>query len=115
MNELSAGGRGLGPDPFKSGENPRPWLILNNDEHPFAGEEYMVVTLTTTPHDSGITIDGSDWVEGGMPRQSFASPWTVASPKHESLVRRQGRLKEAFVRTVVDEIQTYLDPPAVDS
>ena len=23
-----------GPDPFNSGENPRPWLILNNDRHP---------------------------------------------------------------------------------
>ena len=38
-----------GPDPFKSGENPRPWLILNNDTHPFGDEEYMTVTLTTTP------------------------------------------------------------------
>ncbi|WP_129113640.1 hypothetical protein [Halegenticoccus tardaugens] len=28
-----------GSDPFKSGENPRPWLILNNDTHPF-GEEH---------------------------------------------------------------------------
>nr|WP_233514205.1 MULTISPECIES: hypothetical protein [unclassified Haloferax] len=37
-----------GPDPFKSGENPRPWLILNNDTHPFGDEGYMTVTLTTT-------------------------------------------------------------------
>ena len=40
-----------GPDPFKSGENPRPWLILNNESHPFGDEEYMTVTLTTTVHD----------------------------------------------------------------
>ena len=31
-----------GPDPFKSGENPRPWLILNNDTHPFGAEEYKI-------------------------------------------------------------------------
>ena len=30
------------------------WLILNNDSHPFGDEEYMTVTLTTTPHDEGI-------------------------------------------------------------
>ena len=45
-----------GSDPFKSGENPRPWLILNNDRHPFGDEEYMTVTLTTTPHDEGIPL-----------------------------------------------------------
>ena len=100
-----------GPDPFKSGENPRPWLILNNDSHPFGGEEYITVTLTTTPHDKGTPIAEDDWVEGGMPRQSYASPWAVASPKHAALVRRQGCLDESFVRTVVDALETYLKPP----
>ena len=46
-----------GPDPFKSGENPRPWLILNNDTHPFGDEEYMTVTLTRRP-----TTKGSPWM-----------------------------------------------------
>jgi len=64
LNELSARGCRLGPDPFKSGENPRPWLILNNDTHPFGEEEYMTVTLTTTPHDEGIPLEDADWVEG---------------------------------------------------
>jgi hypothetical protein len=50
-----------GPDPFKSDENPRPWLILNNDTHPFGDEEYMTVTLTTTPHDQGIPLNDADW------------------------------------------------------
>jgi len=46
-----------------------------------------------------------------MPRQSYASPWTVASPKHAAIVRRQGRLNESFVRTVVDALETYLESP----
>jgi hypothetical protein len=70
----------------------------------------MTVTLTTTPHDDGVPIAESDWVEGGMPRQSYASPWVVASPKHAAVVRRQGRLGEAFVRTVVDALTAYLEP-----
>jgi len=57
-----------GPDPFKSGESPRPWLILNNDSHPFGDEEYMTVTLTTTPHSNGIPLEDTDWKTGGMPR-----------------------------------------------
>ena len=60
------------PDPFKTGENPRPWLILNNDSHPFGDEEYMTVTLTTTPHDEGVPLDDADWVEVGCPGR--ASP-----------------------------------------
>lgn len=99
-----------GPDPFKSGENPRPWLILNNDRHPFGDEEYMTVTLTTTAHEDGIPIDNADWSEGEMPRRSYASPWVVASPKDAAIVRRQGRLKESFVRTVVDAMTSYLEP-----
>ena len=71
----------------------------------------MTVTLTTTPHDDGIPIEDADWVEGGMPRQSYASPWTVASPKHAAIVQRQGRLTESFVQTVVDELERYLEPP----
>jgi hypothetical protein len=47
---------------------------LNNETHPFGDEEYMAVTLTTTPHDEGIPLDDGDWIEDGMPRQSFASP-----------------------------------------
>lgn len=91
--------------------NPRPWLVLNNDAHPFGEEEYMTVTLTTTPHDGTVPIQADDWVDGGMPRQSYASPWSIASPKHEAIVRRQGRLNEAFVQTVIEAMQLYLEPP----
>ena len=46
-----------------------------------------------------------------MPRQSYASPWAVASPKHAAIVRRQGRLDESFVQTVIEAMQVYLEPP----
>lgn len=100
-----------GPDPFEATEAPRPRLLLNNDRHPFGDEEYMTVTLTTTPHDATVPIEADDRVEGGMPRQSYASPWSIASPKRDVIVRRQGRLRESFVQTVIESMQTYLDPP----
>jgi hypothetical protein len=34
----------------------------------------------------------------------------VASPKHAAIVRRQGRLSESFVQTVVDALERYLEP-----
>ncbi|WP_235272203.1 hypothetical protein [Halanaeroarchaeum sulfurireducens] len=80
-----------------------------NDTHPFGGEEYMTVTLATTPR-WGIPED-ADWVADEMARRSYASPWAVASPKHAAIVRRQGRLEESFVQTVVDALGTYLVPP----
>ena len=79
-----------GPDPFKAGENPHPWLILRNETHLFGDEEYMTVTLTTTQHDDAVSIEESDWIEGGMSRQSYASSWADASPKHAAVDRRQG-------------------------
>ncbi len=74
----------------------------------------MTVTLTTTPHDGTVPIDDADWVDGGMPRRSYASPWSIASPKHEALVRRQGHLREAFVRRVIEATWAYLEPPSTD-
>jgi hypothetical protein len=46
-----------------------------------------------------------------MPRQSYASPWAVASPKHAAIVRRQGHLEEPFVQTVIGALETYLESP----
>jgi hypothetical protein len=51
------------PDSFKSGENSRPWLILNNETHPSGDEEYMTVTLTTTPPGEGVSLSDADWID----------------------------------------------------
>lgn len=59
-----------GPDPFQATEAPRPWLIRNNDRHPFGDQEYMTVTLTPTPHDGTVPIEADNWVEGGMPART---------------------------------------------
>lgn len=73
-----------------------PWLILNNDSYPFGDEGYMTVTLTMTPT-MRSPIDDSGLVEGGMPRQSYASPWVV-SPKHID-----GRRHAEIYATLEDE------------
>jgi len=101
LNELSARDVVWGPIRLSRVMNPRPWLILNNDTHPFGEEEYMTVTLTTTPHDEGPS-SASRLFEGGSRR--VTSTVGVASPKHAAIVRRHPKcLDESFVQTVVDD------------
>lgn len=38
----------LAPDPFKADEEAtRPWVVINTEDHPFDGRQYVVMGLTT--------------------------------------------------------------------
>jgi len=96
-------------DPFKLGEErQRPWLIVNNDSHPFDDEQLLGVAISTKEYEGSIALRGDVWEVGGVPRESFVSPWAVHSPRIEDLTAWQGRVSEGLVDTVVDEIATYL-------
>ena len=100
-----------GDDPFKGGENARPWLILSNNEgRPFHGEQYIGLTLTTKSWMDGlIEISEENWVRGGMPDKSRIVPWGVQSIGDEDIDFWQGRLcaelVEVAVAALVDELQ----------
>ncbi len=95
-------------DPFKLGEKrQRPWLIVNNSSHPFNDEQFLAVAISTKEYERSIALDDV-WEVGGVPRESFVSPWAVHSPRLEDLVAWQGRVTDEFVGTVVDEIETYI-------
>lgn len=38
----------FGIDPFDNNKKARPWLIVSDDSHPFYGEQYVALTLTST-------------------------------------------------------------------
>lgn len=98
-------------DPFKLGADAeRYWLVLNDDRHPFADEQFIAVTLTTTPREPAVPLAAGAWVEGSLPAESFVLPWALHSPRIEDITERVGRLSEAFVRTVLDEVRAYLEP-----
>lgn len=67
----------------------------------FRDRNSMTVTLTPTSGKVGVQLKNNDWVEARILRQSYDSPWEVASPKHPAIVRRQGRLEKLFVQTIV--------------
>jgi len=64
-------------DPY--GHTPRrPYLILSDEAHPFAGEQYIAAGITTKEYPLSIPLEGR-FVEGGLSERSFVSPWTVVS------------------------------------
>lgn len=96
-------------DPFKLGEDSqRPWLVVNTDAHPFGDEQLVAVAVSTKSYDESLALAPEVWTTGGVPRESFVSPWAVHSPRVEDLVAWQGRVTEAFVDEVVDELTGYL-------
>lgn len=96
-------------DPFKLGrDRQRPWLIVNNDSHPFRDEQYIAVAVSTREYDDSLALDSEVWEIGGVPRESFVSPWAAHSPRIEDLVAWQGRVSDEFVDRVVGELEAYL-------
>ena len=74
-------------DPFKLGdERQRPWLIVNSDSHPFDDEQFIAVAVSTKKYDDSLALDSEVWDTGGVPRESFVSPWAIHSPRSEDLV-----------------------------
>ena len=96
-------------DPFKLGEDcQRPWLIVNSESHPFGDEQYVAVAISTKEYGNSIPLRSDVWKTGGVPRESFVSPWAVHSPRIEELIAWQGRVTKEFVEHVVDILETYL-------
>ena len=95
----------IATDPFRDTDRGRPFVIINTDEAPFHGEQYITVALTTrTWHDERISLGANDWVDGGAPERSSIMPWSINSLKHEWIDTYQGKLRHA----VVDRAATAL-------
>lgn len=96
-------------DPFKLGaDKQRPWLILTDERHPFAGEQFIAVAISRKEYEPSIPLSGEVWETGGVPEESFIAPWSVHSPRIEDVVAWQGRVTESFVEHVVTVLWEYL-------
>lgn len=97
------------PDPYNSGGNPRPWLVLAADGLPDAGEEYVCAGLTLSDLPDTVELRDQDWVVGNDPeRTSYCSPWVLATVKHDAVANTQGSVTDEFTRRVVQESAGYL-------
>ncbi|MDG5817418.1 type II toxin-antitoxin system PemK/MazF family toxin [Natronococcus sp. A-GB7] len=98
-----------GADPFKGDDYARPWLIISNEQHPFQGEQYVVLALTTrTWHDGFVRISEDEWIEGGTPKPSSIVPWSVETIERGDIEFRQGRIESSLVDGTVAELTDYL-------
>jgi hypothetical protein len=102
-----------GIDPFKDSaeaepEPERPFLVLSNETHPFAEQQFAGVALSTTPRDEAVAIDPNDWTAGGLPRQSYAYSWLLVTRDRVDVSSVYGRLRSATVDTVLDRLVGYL-------
>lgn len=67
-------------DPFKDETTGRPWLVLNDETHPFGGQQYMTVALSTSGHDAALRI--RDGIGQRVGRQSGATCFRGRSTHH---------------------------------
>lgn len=100
-----------GDDPFKGEEYARPWLVVSNGTHPYQGEQYVVLALTTrTWHDDLVEIPEEAWSKGGTPKPSRIVPWSVETQEAADVRHWQGSLERGVVDTAVEDLVGYVEP-----
>lgn len=93
-------------DPF--GTTPRrPYLVVSDDRHPFAGEQCIALGISTKQHDESISLSGA-FVEGTLDRESFVAPWAVVSLRETTIDRAVARVEESVTEMAVRRMTGYL-------
>lgn len=110
FDELRRGHVVLAPDPFKEGDDAtRPWVIVNDETHPFDGEQYVVMGLTTrTWYDERIPLGEADYRHRGAPRESSIVPHAVASLDPALMTDYVCRIRDDPLDRAVDVLVEYL-------
>jgi len=79
-------------DPF--GETPRrPYLILSDETHPFAGKQYIAAGISTVSYPESLSLKG-EFTEGKLTRESFLAPWAIVSIRSEHIDRAVARVTD---------------------
>ena len=86
-------------DPF--GNTPhRPYLVVSDESHPFAGEQYIALGISTKEYAESIPLADS-FVEGRLDRESFIAPWAVVSLRSSNIEQSVARVTESVTETAV--------------
>ena len=110
FDDLERGHVVLAPDPFEpEGDSTRPWVVVNNEEHPFNKQQYVVMTLTTrTWHDDRIPLGEEDYVHRRAPEDSSVVPHSVASVKPRLMTDYVCRVRDEPLNEAVRTLVEYL-------
>ena len=96
-----------GPDLFADYDY-RPYVCLSDDTHPFNDEEALYAAVTTTRRAVAIPLTDDDFTTGGLPRESYVNPWTIATIRHADIQHEEGRLVDATIETIAQEAAGYI-------
>lgn len=98
----------VGVDPFGAAGS-RPYLVLSNRRHPFAGGEYIAALVTTTERPDAIPLADA-YVEGRLPFPSFVNPWNVLTIKADAIEKRVAAVAPGVVESTITASNRYLEP-----
>jgi mRNA-degrading endonuclease toxin of MazEF toxin-antitoxin module len=110
FDELERGHTILASDPFKpDGDAARPWVVINNERHPFDREQYVVMALTTrTWYDERIPLTDADYRDRQAPQDSSIVPHAVTSLGPSLMTDYVCRIRKGPLDTAVDTLLRYL-------
>jgi len=110
FDDLERGHVVLAADPFKPDDDTtRPWIVVNNESHPFDKQQYVVMGLTTqTWYDERIPLDTDDYRHRKAPRESSIVPHAVASLEPALMTDYVCRVHDAPVDRAVETLVEYL-------
>ncbi|WP_255193372.1 hypothetical protein [Natronobeatus ordinarius] len=93
-------------DPF--GHTPRrPYLVVSSEDHPFAGDQYIALGITTQSYAESISLAGAFEI-GALERDSFVSPWAVVSLRDADVDRAIARVTDELTATAVEKLMQYV-------
>lgn len=109
FDDLERGHVVVGGDAFTDGDTRRPYVVANDESHPFDGEQYVGLGLTTrTWYDERIPLAPSDFTRGAPPRESSVVPHAVVSLTPADVRGYVGRIHTDVVDRAVAQLVTYL-------
>jgi hypothetical protein len=82
----------------------RPYLVVSSDRHPYHGEEYIALAVTTSEVAGSLPIDDRAWELGTLPKPSAIKPWNPAVLKDELIRTVAGVLRRSMVDDAVAEL-----------
>lgn len=97
----------IGPD-FIGGNSKRPFVVISNGDHPFSSEECLVILITTTEREKAISLPEEKFEKGELPKESYASPWTITTLKTSAVQEKIGKLNSDTMREISDQVKTYI-------
>lgn len=55
-----------------------------------------------------IPLSEEDFEEGGLPRDSYANPWTIVTINHSNIHEKEGTLTTSSTKRIAEEAAVYL-------